>query len=580
MIDINRLCLGCMNDNGGEKICSICGHDASSENDAMYLPIKFTLLERYVIGKVLDVNAQGVTYIAWDSAADNAVHIKEYYPKDIATRNPDKTVSVVSGNEFYFNEGLMDFMEINKKLIATELQAVVPVNTVFEENGTVYAVTPIISGITLSSFLEKNGGSLRWEQARPLFLPLIDTLKGLHEIGIIHGAVSPDTILVGRDGKLRFSGICIPRLRMASDESIAELYSGYAAIEQYGKTTSGLSEASDVYGLSATLFRVIIGIVPPSSEARLVADSLTIPAKFADELPRQVLVAIANGMQLDVQNRTENIESFKNELVYGETKENIRRAANQNNAASNKVAQSKDKHKKGAGVKYAAISAGITAALFLVIALVVCIVFKDKIFGTGEPTFNNSEIQSMPEIDQIGDVDPDAVESVILYEVPDLSGKYYYQLEDLDNYERFRFVISDKEYSDKYDRGMICAQSVSAGTAVKNETEIQLTISLGRKEFTMPDVVGFDEMSAKLELLKKGFLYENIIVEEIYDSTETPEVVIRQSPEHKETVNAEHLVTIYINTYKGEEEESESIDSESEQSDYGPNGEISNHNGD
>ncbi len=554
MMNTDRLCPGCMNDNGGEKICSICGYDASEANDSSYLPIKFLLSERYVIGKALSVNAEGITYIAWDNASDTAVNIKEYFPKGISVRNPDKTVSVISGSEFYFNEGLMDFIEINKKLIATELQAIVPVLTVFEENGTVYAVTPIISGITLARFLDKNGGSLRWEQARPLFLPLIDTLKGLHEINVIHGGISPETIMVGRDGKLRFFGICIPRLRMASADSPAELYSGYAAVEQYGKSNAALGEASDVYALSSILFRVIIGVTPPSAESRLASDTLSIPAKFADELPRQVLVAIANGMQIDVQNRTGSVEVFKNELVYGETKENIRRAANTRLAAQetkSAPAQNK-KTKNGSSVRYAAVSAGITAALFLVIALVLAIIFRDKLFGSDEPLFNNSEVVSMPELDSIGDVDPGAEESIILYEVPNFLGKYYYQLEDEENYERFKITIKGKEYSDKYERGMICAQSVEEKTPVENQTEIQITISLGPKEVTVANVLGLDEMSAKLELLKQGFLYENIKVEEMYDSEAAPGVVLHQTPEYKETVTAEELVTIYINSYEGD----------------------------
>lgn len=552
MINTDRLCPGCMNDNGGEEICSICGCDSEVKNDDACLPIKFLLSERYVIGKVLNVSAEGITYIAWDDAAQTAVHIKEYYPKGVAIRNPDKTVSVAQGSEFAFNEGLIDFMEINKKFIASELQAVIPVHTVFEENGTIYAVRSIISGITLKSFVEKNGGTLRWEQARPLFLPLIDTLKGLHEDGIIHGGISPDTIIVGRDGKMRFSEICIPRLRVASDDNRQELYDGYAAIEQYGKTNSTLCEASDVYALSATLFRVLIGTVPPSAEARLNADTLTIPAKFADELPRQVLVAIANGMQINLQNRTESIDVFKNELVYGETKENIRKAANSRNTSQKVKKEDTKPVKKASSVKYAAMSAGITAALFLVIALVLCVVFKDEIFGSKEPMFDNSQIESMPEVDSIGDVDPGAAESVILFTVPDFLGKYYYQIEDLDNYERFKISIKGKEYSDKYDRGMICAQSVPADKAVENETEIQLTISLGPKEVTVPNVIGLDEMSAKLELLKQGFLYENIMVEEMYDSESAPSVVLRQTPEHTDSVTTEELVTIYINSYEGD----------------------------
>lgn len=556
MMNTDRLCLGCMNDNGGEPICSICGYDSSNENDNTCLPVRFLLSERYIIGKVMSVSAEGITYIAWDTSADTAVYIKEYYPKGISVRNPDKTVSVIEGNEFQFNEGLLDFLEINKKLIATELQSIIPVLTVFEENGTVYGVQPVISGISLQSFLERNGGSLRWEQARPLFLPLIDTLKDLHEIGIIHGGISPETIIVGRDGKLRFAGISIPRLRMASTDSPAELYSGYAAAEQYGKLESGLSVASDVYALSAVLFRVLIGVVPPSAESRLLEDALSIPARFANELPRQVLVAIANGMQINLQNRTENIDVFKNELVYGETQENIRRAAT-NKAAEQKAKQESVKNttsKKGGSVKYATISALITVSVFLVIGAILCFtVFKDDIFGKEEPVFNNSDIASMPDVESIGDVDPGAENSIILYEVPNLSGKFYHQLADEEDYERFKFSIKGKEYSDKYERGMICAQSVEAGTAVQNETEIQVTISLGPKEIAVANVVGLDEMSAKLELLKQGFLYSNIEVVEKYDSDAQPGMVLEQDPVYKEKVTAEALIRIYVNSYKGED---------------------------
>ncbi len=550
----DRLCPGCMNDTGGEKICSICGYDMSSKNESFCLPLKFLLSERYVIGNAISISTEGITYIAWDNATDTAVHIKEYYPKGISVRNPDKTVAVVEGNEFYFNEGLLDFIEINKSLIATELQAIIPVLTVFEENGTVYEVSPIVSSITLQSFLDRNGGSLRWEQARPLFLPLIDTLKGLHESGIIHGGISPETIMVGRDGKLRFSGICIPRLRMASVDSPAELYSGYSAIEQYGKTEFSLSAASDVYALSATLFRVLIGTVPPSAEARQLQDTLSIPAHFADELPRQVLVAIANGMQVEPQNRTENIDIFKNELVYGETQENLRRAAN-NRAAEQRikdVAKNPPK-KQGGSVKYAAMSAGITAALFLVIAVVLCVVFKDTLFGTSEPAFTNSDDISMPEIESIGDVDPNAENSVILHEMPDFSGMLYHQLFDEEEYERFKFSIKGKEYSDKYERGMICAQSIAAGTPVENETEVQVTISLGPKELTVANVIGVDELSAKLELLKQGFLYTNIEVVEKYDSDAEPGIVLEQDPAYGDTVTAEDVVRIYVNSYKGDD---------------------------
>ena len=99
-MNTDRLCPGCMNDNGGEKICSICGYDMSSNNKSFCLPVKFLLSERYVIGKAISVSTEGIIYIAWDNASQTAVHIKEYYPsyKLIASTTKIMTCIVVLEN--------------------------------------------------------------------------------------------------------------------------------------------------------------------------------------------------------------------------------------------------------------------------------------------------------------------------------------------------------------------------------------------------------------------------------------------------------------------------------------------------
>lgn len=552
-MNIDRLCPGCMNDNGGEEICSICGYDMAQQNDKEFLPVKFVLSERYVIGKVLSSNTESVNYIAYDNYNEATVNVREYFPKSISRRNPDKTVSVISGNEFLYNEGLMDFIEINKKLISSELPSVISVLAVFEDNGTVYSVTPTFSGITLKNFLERNSGILRWEQVRPLFLPLIDTVKGLHEIGIIHGGISPESILVGRDGKLRLTGICIPRVRQASQLSVAELYNGFAAIEQYGKLDITLSPCSDVYAVSATLLYVLSGNVPPSSEARAEKDSLTIPAKLADELPRQVLVAIANGMQINVNDRTPDMDVFKNELVYGETKENIRRSTAKNTVDKKPVNTETKSEQKAKSVKYAVISCAVTAGAFLLIAAILCLtVFRKDIFGKNEPVNDNSDIFISSEEETTDDINPLPVDETTLYSVPDFTGKYYYEIYDFDEYDSFDIKIKGKEYSDTFERGEICDQSVAAGSEVQFNTEIQVTISLGPREIKLADVTGLEETEAKLELLKQGFLYENIEVVKKYDTEGKPGVVLEQSPVYGEAVNTESVVRIYVNSYQGE----------------------------
>ncbi len=551
MINTENLCPACMNDNGGEKICPICGYDTTKKNSEDCLPIRLTLADRYIIGQAKKRNGEGITYIGWDNSADTVVTIKEYFPLGFAVRNPDKTVGMVKGGEYTFNEGLLEFLDINRQIKASALPSLISVTDVFEENGTVYAIQGSISAIAMGEFLEKNGGSLKWEQARALFLPLIDTIKGMNDLGIVHGGISLDTILVGRDGKLRIADYGVKKLRFAESELESEVYSGFAAIEQYDKEMR-IEAYTDVYALCAVLFTVLIGNTPAEAPLRLQNDSMSIPAKFAEELPRHVLSALANGLQVLPQNRTKNIEDFKNELVYAETAE---AAAPPKKPVKKEAAVKENPKKKSSTAKYVVISSVCTAAIFLLIVLILALtIFREGIFGGGEQSSTGNSSIAAPSVDQIGDVESGAEVSDVLYDVPELVGKYYAELYDNEDYEKFEFVIKDKEYSDKYKRGQICSQSLAAGTGVVRDTKIEIIISLGSKEIKIANVLGLDEMNAKLELLKQGFLYDNIEVLEKYDEDHTPGTVLEQEPKYGTQVSTDTPVKIYINSYKGNEE--------------------------
>ena len=567
MLNTERLCLGCMNDNGGEKICPICNYDSSEKNPDEALPTKFFLKDRYLVGKLTYTNGEGLTYIGWDNASDTIINIKEYFPAGIAHRNPDKTVAMVEGEEYTFNEGLLEFKDIKCHIMSAELPALVPVTDVFEENGTVYSIETNIPSISLNNFLIKNGGTLKWEQARALFLPLIDTLKEMNDLGVIHRGISADTVIVGRDGKLRINNYSVKKLRLTPSPMQSQVYTGYAAVEQYGFEEMHTDTYTDVYGLSATLFKVLIGNVPPEATLRIQNDSMSIPAKFAEELPRQVLAALANGLQVLPENRTRDIETFKNQLVHGDISNTsvVRRNTKSNDIASDSKASKEKANKNGSSAKYVFISAICTALFFMAIAAVLVFgVFKDDIFKPETPSFSSEETQvNAPDVDKIGDIDSGAEVTSKLYTVPDLKGKSYAEVLDNEEYEMFEFAISNKTFSDKYARGTICSQSIApGGNGVVRDTKIEVVISLGPKEIEIANLAGLTETDAKIDLLKQGFIYENIEVLEKYDDEATAGVVIAQEPEANEKVNTDIGVKIYINSYEGDEEsESSSTDS-------------------
>ena len=99
---------------------------------------------------------------------------------------------------------------------------------IIEENNTAYAVTEHIESLSLREFLLRSKtGYLNWEKAKVLFMPVLSLLSNLHQSGIVHYGISPDTLLIGRDGKLRLSGFSIPEARFERTQIPAELFDGY-----------------------------------------------------------------------------------------------------------------------------------------------------------------------------------------------------------------------------------------------------------------------------------------------------------------------------------------------------------------
>ena len=125
------------------------------------------------------------------------------------------------------------------------------------------------------------------------------------------------------------------------------------------------------------------------------------------------------------------------------------------------------------------------------------------------------------------------------FAVPDFLGKTFAEASKLEN-THVKIEIKGKAYSDEYDKGKICNQSVKSGTKVTENTVVELTISLGSKEFAVANVIG----STK----------ENAVIDQ------KPNVVIEQSVKAGTKVTAESEISIVVNTYDGKSNSSGQLD--------------------
>ncbi len=114
---------------------------------------------------------------------------------------------------------------------------------------------------------------------------------------MMHLGISPDTLLIMRDGKMKLGSFSIGAVRQMDTDLPPELIPGCAAVEQYimGDT---LTEATDVYGFAASLFFALTGALPPEAPRRRSDARLLIPNAVMRSLPPYVISALANALQV------------------------------------------------------------------------------------------------------------------------------------------------------------------------------------------------------------------------------------------------------------------------------------------
>ena len=316
-----RVCLNCLGRKEPGLDCPNCGWSGESLFvSPLFLPPGTVLKEKYLVGKVLGHGGFGVTYMALDLSLALRVCLKEYFPASLATRSAPQNlyVQVFSGEagELY-DLGLRSFLREAQILARFEDHpGIMSVRDYFEANGTAYMVTSYFNGITLKTYLEQKGGSIPFPLALKILMPVMDSLRSVHSAGLLHRDISPENIYLTDDGQVKLLDFgAATRMETPYEDSISVVVKpGYAPEEQY-RSGGELGPWSDVYGVAATLYRAITGIVPPDALDRLHQDSLKLPSDLGVQIPKHAESALTKALAVNSRDRFQDIYSFQRALM-------------------------------------------------------------------------------------------------------------------------------------------------------------------------------------------------------------------------------------------------------------------------
>lgn len=535
------LCMGCMQEIGNNKICPECGFDNSEKQHAPFLPYGTVLSNRYIVGSGIDTNGESTRYISFDKQTGDVVIICEFLPMGLFSREEGSAeIKINYENRLVYNKLKDEFINYYRILCELrDLSALMKVHNIFEENNTVYVVEENEDLIPFEEYVERSSGSLEWDIARPLFMPVISALEALHKRGVGHYAIAPKNIFITSSGKIKISGFATENERKRGTPLKSQLFSGAAAPEQYDDNFP-LDDITDIYGFCSTLFYALTGHLPKSAPERRKDSRLLMSTTTVKRLPPHVVSALANGLQIERENRITDFDELRSQLSVAHTakaiQEEISRTASMNLSKA-------DKSQKGRnGMSHTSIV--IISAAITVLVLGIAGVFwlmQNPLAGVfGGKT--SETVESTQSTEWTGATIPNYVgmnyEDVMKQAEGDTKITVYRSYTD--------------EYSEEYKEGTVISQNPPAGSKVMQEDGIliSITVSKGPQMRELPKIEGSRLDEAASDIAAQGLL---ATAEYQYSDTVAEDRVIGYK-NHQEGDTVEYGTNVTIIVSKGKEE--------------------------
>lgn len=456
-------CPNCMQAlQNGEDTCPYCGFDIGGYEERANCLKPFTVLEnKYMLGRVLGVGGFGITYIGWDLNLQTYIAIKEYFPESLAGRDVSENQTVVpneTSREVY-DKGLKRYVEEAQNISKFyQLQGIVSVKDFFYANGTAYIVMEYINGVNLKDYLKNYGGRLDEATVLALMKPVFESLYQIHNSGLVHRDISPDNIMVDKDGKIKLIDFGSARGQSAETDKTYTviLKHGYAPSEQYyAKGNQG--PWTDIYSLCATMYKMLTGVIPPNSVERMEQDMYQSPTQMGIQVSQRTEYVLAKGLAVKVSDRYQNIGQLLTDL-YGEAPvmqqsgssvpiSNVSAAANPASLTNQSMhitvpptqaGTSAAKNKKTAYIVIGALAAVLVIGIILFFALGK----KDK---ENKPTETDTQTVE-PATDTDASTDEPATDEPSTDEPDDPGYKYVWPTELSDNWQDYQIDLNGTVY--------------------------------------------------------------------------------------------------------------------------------------
>ena len=458
---------------------------------------------------------------------------------------------------------------------------IVGIYDVGEENGMYYIVMELVDGITLKKYIEEKG-KLSVKEAVGIALQIANGLEAAHSNHIIHRDIKPQNILIARDGTAKVTDFGIAKA--ASSNTITANAMGSVHYISPEQARGGYSdEKSDIYSLGVTMYEMLSGTLPFNAESAvaialahiqeeavpLAALDATIPKGISNivnkcmqkktELRYSCVADLIADLKMFLQDPSGDYgvigNLYKNDGTIFMSKDDVNTLRDASRKGMGPVEQKPEPQEPeepeepesnsdvDPKLEKALVFGSIGVAIIIGLVILYMVGRVLGFWGSAKPESNSGS--SSTTASETAKPGSDTSGDEITLE--DYANKIKDYVEtDLSNYDITCTVT--EEASDEIEKGYVIRTSPAAGSTVAKGGKVELIVSSGVEQVSIPDTTGDTITDAYQTLNDKGFKVKQ--GEDVYSSQAIGKVAYTK-PAAGKKVDKGATITIYPS--KGEE---------------------------
>ncbi|MEM9425681.1 MAG: protein kinase [Pseudomonadota bacterium] len=291
---------------------------ALKDTGTQYLPKGTTLLVgQYVIDGYLNCGGFGITYTAHDSLGRKVV-IKECFPAEMVFRRGKSMVSRSPRYQEELTDIVRSFVVEAHSLANLKHDNIVHIHQIFEENNTAYMAMDYVDGPDLLDLVDSDK-TLSPRHIEGLTRQMLEAIRYVHAMGLLHRDISPDNILIDPTGApVLIDFGAAHRHAQQAPNALARMKfvkDGYSPQEFYA-AGSAQGTYSDLYSFAASIYHVITGRAPADAPSRMAALAAKDPDPYtpvlgnASGFSQRFLKAIDKALAVVPEDRIQTAEEW------------------------------------------------------------------------------------------------------------------------------------------------------------------------------------------------------------------------------------------------------------------------------